>query len=345
MGNRKLSKRQKERIQSIQERRRERANLKNSIGDKALEDLADLGSETTGTVVTNYGAQVDIEGDREPFVGTIVRCFKRANIDSLITGDRVVWRPAEPQGVVVAREPRQTELIRPDNYGKLRPVAANIDRIAIVFAAQPSPQSNLLDRYLVAAEAQGIEPFLILNKTDLLDHQSYPQVDKLLQNYQFIGYKIIRVSVKSSEGIDQLQTYLSQHNSIFVGQSGVGKSSLINQLQPENNSPVGPLSAATNEGTHTTTASKLIHLNGGGVLIDSPGIREFALTHLSQESIINGFKDFRPYLGNCKFRDCQHDREMGCALLDAVAENKVLADRLKNYRQIIQSQNQSQSHK
>ena len=340
MGNRKLSKRQTQRIQSIQERQRKKAAQENP-GFELGNDTA-LGAETTGIVISNYGSQVDIEGDSEPFIGKIVRCFKRANIDSLVTGDIVVWQPTEESsnqigGVVVARQLRQSELVRPDNYGKLRPVAANIDQIGVVFAALPSPQSNLIDRYLVAAESHNIEPFLVVNKDDLLIKNSYPEIQQLIDKYQFIGYKVICVSAKTLNGMDQLANYLSKHTSIFVGQSGVGKSSIINALQPHNNSTIGPLSETTHEGTHTTTASKLVHLNNGGMLIDSPGIREFALNHLDQETIINGFRDFRPYLGNCKFRDCRHDKESGCALLEAVAEGKILSERLKNYRQIVQS--------
>ncbi|MDG2018226.1 MAG: small ribosomal subunit biogenesis GTPase RsgA [Porticoccaceae bacterium] len=337
MGNRKLSKRQQERIQSIQNRRREKAESKKHLDDKTLENLDGLGTETSGTVITNYGSQVDIEGHSEPFAGKVVRCFVRANIPSLVTGDNIVWRPAEPQGVVVALEPRQSELIRPDNYGKLRPVAANVDRIGVVFSVQPAPQSNLLDRYLVAAEAQGIEPFLVLNKTDLLDQQTGSEVDSILESYKSIGYEVIGVSAKNNGGMDALKSYLTNKSCIFVGQSGVGKSSLINQLVPDNNSAVGPLSEATNEGTHTTTASKLIHLNTGGVIIDSPGIREFALTHLNQEAIINGFKDFREFLGYCKFRDCKHETDAGCALVEAIAAGKLQQQRLDNYRQIINS--------
>ena len=339
MSKRKLSKRQKQRIQSIQERRRERAEDKGIGTEDLQDDMQDLGPETTGTVITNYGSQVDIEGDKEPYQGRVLRCFKRANIESLVTGDKVVWRPAEENGVVVARQPRQSELMRPDNYGKVRPVAANIDRIAIIFAPQPKPQSNLIDRYLVAAESHNIQPFIVVNKSDLLIDNQYPQVDQLIENYKFVGYEVICASAKDLSGIDQLKAHLAQHTSIFVGQSGVGKSSLLNVLQPLNNSAIGALSVATNEGTHTTTASKLVHLEGSGVLIDSPGIREFSLTHFDRESISYGFKDFRPYLGKCKFRDCQHDKEIGCAILAAVAEGKILKDRLHNYRQILQSQN------
>jgi ribosome biogenesis GTPase len=337
MGNRKLSKRQQERIQSIQNRRREKADSKQYLDDKTVESLDGLGTEISGTVITNYGSQVDIEGHSAPFSGEIMRCFVRANIPTLVTGDKIIWRHAEPQGVVVALEPRQSELIRPDNYGKLRPVAANIDRIGVVFAVQPAPQSNLLDRYIVAAEAQGIEPFLVLNKTDLLDQQSDSEVNAIIESYQSIDYQVICVSAINHGGLDQLKAYLVDKSCIFVGQSGVGKSSLINQLVPENNSAVGPLSEATNEGTHTTTASKLIHLDNGGVVIDSPGIREFALTHLNQAAIINGFKDFRPFLGHCKFRDCKHESDAGCALVAAVASGELQQQRLDNYRQIINS--------
>jgi ribosome biogenesis GTPase len=342
MSNRKLSKRQTRRIQSQQERQRVKATQDNS--DLELNDHSMLGPETTGIVISHYGSQVDIEDRSEPLTKENVRCFVRANVDNLVTGDFVVWQPTDENsdrtgGVVVARQPRQSELIRPDNYGKLRPVAANIDRIGVVFAALPNPQSNLIDRYLVAAEAHDIQPFIVLNKADLLTDNHYPEIQQLIGNYESIGYRVFSVSAKTEDGIEELASYLSQYTSIFVGQSGVGKSSIINVLQPDNHSAVGELSEASQEGTHTTTASKLVHLNSGGLLIDSPGIREFALSHLDQEIIINGFRDFRPYLGRCKFRDCQHDKESGCALLAAVAEGEVLAERLQNYRQILKSLN------
>ena len=340
MAKRNLSLRQKNRIQSIQERRRERAILKNSVSDDELENLTQLGPEVRGTVITNFGAQIDIEGLDDSYRGKIYRCHIRTNLEPLITGDIVIWRHAQPNGVIVAREPRNSELLRPDPYGKLRPVAANVDRIAIVFAAKPTAYSNLIDRYLIASEAQDIQPVLVINKIDMLEGGEHPYIQQLISDYKTVGYEVLPVSVKTGEGMDELKAYLASHTSIFVGQSGVEKSSLINQLQPEANILVGALSEGTEKGTHTTTASRLFHLENGGHLIDSPGIREFAVTNLSDEQIIDGFIEFRPFLGQCKFRDCKHKVELGCALLKASEEGKILDVRLMNYRNILASQDE-----
>ncbi|MGB0450422.1 MAG: small ribosomal subunit biogenesis GTPase RsgA [Porticoccaceae bacterium] len=340
MAKRNLSLRQKNRIQSIQERRRERAILKNTISDDQLESMNQLGPEVRGTVITNFGAQIDIEGLEGNYRDNIYRCHIRANLEPLVTGDTVIWRHGEPNGVIVAREPRSSELLRPDPYGKLRPVAANVDRIAIVFAAKPTAYSNLIDRYLIASEAQNIQPVLVVNKIDMLKGGENSYIEQLISDYRTVGYEVLKVSVKTGAGIDALKDYLAAHTSILVGQSGVGKSSLINQLQPDANILVGALSEGTDKGTHTTTASRLFHLENGGHLIDSPGIREFAVTNLSDEQIIDGFIEFRPFLGQCKFRDCKHISEQGCALLEAAREGKILDVRLQNYRNILASQDE-----
>lgn len=337
MSKRKLSKLQKSRIQSIQEQRRERAKDENSIDIEKIDQLGELGPEIIGTVISNFGVQVDIEANEGDLVGQVIRCHIRSNLDSLVTGDQVIWRLAKPHGVVVARMDRHSELVRPDSYGKLRPVAANIDVIAIVFSSKPIAFRNLLDRYLVAAETQNIRPILILNKTDLITNGNFPESTQIVKDYESIGYHVFRTSARTDEGIEGLQKFLSNKTATFVGQSGVGKSSIINRLQPKANTLVGPLSTGKDKGTHTTTVSRLFHFGNGGILIDSPGIREFSLTHLSQEQIINSFIDFRPYLGHCKFRDCHHKNEPGCKLKDAVVRKKILQSRLDNYHQIIVS--------
>jgi ribosome biogenesis GTPase len=264
------------------------------------------------------------------------RCHLRANVDSLVTGDRVVWCDGDPMGVVVARLPRDSELSRPDPQGDIRPVAANIDQIVIVIAPCPEPHANLVDRYLVAAEAVGIEPVILLNKTDLLaeDPALAARIDDLLAPYPALGYRVLRTSVLDG-GAGELTPALTGRTSVFVGQSGVGKSSLVNLLLPEAGLRVGALSEHRQKGTHTTTTATLNHLDCGGVLIDSPGIREFGLWHMSREQVERGFREFRPHLGHCRFRDCRHEAEPDCAILAAVHAGAISARRLDSYRNIV----------
>lgn len=333
MSKRKLSRQQAWRVEKVQEERAKRAGRRDVDAQDALTG-GDLGPEQEGLVVAHYGTQVAVES--EP--GSSQRCHMRANLEGLVTGDRVVWCEGDPMGVVVAQQERHSVLSRPDPYGKLKPVAANIDQIMVVIAPFPEPHANLIDRYLVAAEAVGIEPVILLNKLDLLDANPSLQtaLNELLTIYPSLGYQVLRTSIKDS-GLEELHSALRERTSVFVGQSGVGKSSLVNVLLPEAGIRVGPLSENTQKGTHTTTTAQLLHLNCGGTLIDSPGIREFGLWHMSKEQVEQGFREFRPLLGTCKFRDCQHEQEPGCAILQGVESGVVSEKRLDSYRRIVAS--------
>lgn len=350
MSKRKLTRKQAWRIEKIQQERAARAEKK-EVRISIDESEGKLGAEQEGLVIAHYGTQVEIQGLKDiTEIGgdTVKRCHMRANLGSLVTGDRVIWRDADPTGVVVAVLPRSTELSRPDPHGDMKTVAANIDNILVVIAPLPRPHSFLVDRYLVAAEAIGIKPVIVINKIDLIDDKNRHIIQDLVDLYASLGYDVIKASTTLGNGLHDLTHFLRHKNTVFVGQSGVGKSSLIKKLLPHQNLRVGALSTSTQRGTHTTTTAQLFHfplVNGdsGGRLIDSPGIREFGLWHMSEQEILEGFVELHPYIGQCKFRDCQHKQELGCAILKAHEDGHIHPRRMASYmalREIIEEQNQ-----
>lgn len=338
MAGRKLTRRQAWRVKKIQDERSKRAERKQQQADTLL-DEQNLGPEQQGLVTAHYGTQVEVVAAEDESRRKRFRCHLRANLGSIVTGDRIIYRfhPGHGTGVVVAVSPRDSELARPDATGQTKAIAANIDQIILVFAPYPEPHGNLIDRYLVAAHTLGIPALLLMNKQDRIDESNGTAIEALLAIYQQLGYPLLRVSTKTGLGIGQLEQQLAGHTSIFVGQSGVGKSSLINTLLPGVGARVGALSEATQKGTHTTTTAELFHFPAGGDLIDSPGIREFGLWHMSAEDVFAGFKELAPLIGQCKFRDCRHQGEPGCAVLKAAESGDIGKERLASYRHIVQS--------
>ncbi|ELP1877955.1 small ribosomal subunit biogenesis GTPase RsgA [Vibrio vulnificus] len=310
-------------------------------------DEAMLGDSRRGLVITRFGQHADIE-DAETRL--IERCNLRRGIESLVSGDKVIWRKglesmAGISGVVEAVEPRTSVLTRPDYYDGLKPVAANIDQMVIVSSVLPELSLNIIDRYLIAAETLGIEPLLVLNKIDLLQEAELATYREWLADYEKIGYKILYVSKRSGAGIAELEAQLQDRINIFVGQSGVGKSSLVNALIPELDIEEGEVSEQSGLGQHTTTAARLYHIPSGGNLIDSPGVREFGLWHLEPEEITKAYLEFRPYLGGCKFRDCKHADDPGCIIREAVENGEISEVRYDNYHRIIESMAENKANR
>ncbi|MFZ5723738.1 MAG: small ribosomal subunit biogenesis GTPase RsgA [Pseudomonadota bacterium] len=337
MSGRRLTRQQRERVQAQQTRRIERLAARDDSDD------AQLGPEEEGTVITRFGSHIDVEtADRS----AILRCRLRTNLDNPVSGDRVVWRRSPSRvegeadgGVVVALLPRRSELQRPDNYGKLKTVAANIDHAIVVFAPLPAPSSALLDRYLAAAEHSRLSPVLLLNKSDLTATPGHAEAERLTALYRRTGYRVLHCSSRTADGLDELRDFLRGRTCVFVGQSGVGKSSLVNALLPDAALATREVSPVSGLGQHTTTAARLFHLpttdgTPAGDLIDSPGVREFQLWHIDEAQLEAAWIDFRPWQGQCRFRDCRHLKEPGCALRAAAERGELATERLENFLRI-----------
>lgn len=290
----------------------------------------DLIPKQRGLIISYFGNSVAVEADD----GQVFQCHLRRNQELPVVGDRVIWQlDSENTGTISEIEPRRSVLARGDAKGKMKPIAANLDVILIVMAPPPIFSEYLVDRYLVAAELLKIEPLIVVNKADLLNDETRNITLKMLENYRSVPYSVILSSVYNRDGMQELEHFLQGKTGVLVGPSGVGKSSIITALGNCEPIKIGDVSDK-GAGKHTTTATRLYHLPGGGELIDSPGVREFNLWPVTKQDILQSFKEFRSISG-CKFRDCQHVAEPQCEVQKAVADGKISTQRYQSYQTLM----------
>jgi ribosome biogenesis GTPase len=284
-----------------------------------------------GTIVAAFGRHYEIElAD-----GTLATGFPRGKKSPFAVGDEV---ELSADGQITGHASRRSLLYRSDAYRE-KLIAANATQLLLVVATDPSFSDMLLSRALVAAEHQGLHTTIVLNKSDLA--AALPAARKLLAPFVALGCRVVELSAKLDAS--PLLPLLAGECSVLVGQSGMGKSTLTNALVPGAAAPTRELSTALDSGKHTTTYARLYKLPNGGTLIDSPGLQEFGLKHLTPQEIEFGFAEFRPFLGQCRFRDCQHQAEPDCAIKAAVASGVIHQRRLDHFRQFI-SENRHGSH-
>jgi ribosome biogenesis GTPase len=294
-------------------------------------------SELTGTIVAAHGRHylADVGGAQSP---EFLQCVTRGKKTNVAVGDIVhLQRTSNDQAVIEKIAERTTLLYRSDQY-KSKLLAANITRLFIVVATEPSFADDLVSRALVACEAAGVEAHLILNKVDVAE--LLPRARERAGLYAKLGYPLHEVSAKADpEGtVATLMPLLQGQSSIFIGQSGMGKSSMINLLVPDADIAVREISEALDTGKHTTTFTRLYRLpetSGGGNIIDSPGFQEFGLYHLTEGMLERAFVEFKPFLGGCKYYNCRHLAEPQCAILGAVEDGKVAKIRHELYAQLL----------
>ena len=272
--------------------------------------------------------------------GVQYRCAVRRLLKTLSTdqrhvvaaGDRVLFRPAENrEGIIERIEPRHGILSR-GTRGRQHVLVANVDQLVIVgSAAEPYLKPNLIDRFLVSAEQGHLRPCICINKIDLVDPAS---LQPLVGVYGQMGYRVLLVSARTGFGIDRLRRALAGRQSVISGQSGVGKSSLLNAVQPGLGLAVAEVSAESQKGRHTTTTARLLPLAGGGYVVDTPGIRQFQLWDIAPEEVAGLYRDVRPFVSRCDFPDCTHTHEAGCAVKNAVADGWLDARRYESYCQL-----------
>jgi ribosome biogenesis GTPase / thiamine phosphate phosphatase len=280
-----------------------------------------------GLVVAAYGKRYEVELINDS--NKRISCVTRGKKNDLACGDIVdVTLTDRHEGVVESFQPRSSLVYRSSEF-KSKIIAANVTQVIIVIAAKPSFYEELLNRCLIAAEAANIKPLIVLNKCDLPETE---QVQSQLALYNQLGYPTLQLS--AAQDISRLVNHLTGHHSVLVGQSGMGKSTIINALLPLQQVRTQAISDTLDSGKHTTTAAHLYHLGKESWLIDSPGLQEFGLNHLDQNELELSLPEFRPYLGHCRFNNCKHLREPDCAIISAAGCGSINRHRLAIYQRL-----------
>ncbi len=285
-----------------------------------------------GRVVASHGRDAVVVADD----GSRVHCRLLGRKLAVVCGDRVLWQSARTEGgagVIVEVLPRASLLARISSRGDPEPVAANLTQLIAVVAAVPTPDFGLCDRYLAAAAWNSLTACIVANKSDLEDPGG--MVATVLGDYTRIGYHVVLTSKRQAGSIDALRARLAGQVSVLVGQSGVGKSSLINALVPGVEAAVDEVSRASESGRHTTTTASLYALPTGGELIDSPGVRDFSPPLPALRDVAGGYREIAALAADCRFRDCLHRREPGCRVTAAVEEGDIATRRLGSYRRLL----------
>ncbi len=291
-------------------------------------------AETPARVTESFGRRVIVEtsaGVRMP-----AELFgKRLNC---VCGDEVMIRePSQPSGdvaKVVSVSPRRSLLARTDSRGRTEPLAANLSLLIVIIAPEPEPDLFIADRYLAGAALAGISGALIVNKSELAGACD-PDFQASVSDYERAGYPVLRVSAKNEPTVEPVRALLAGASAMLVGQSGVGKSTLTNRLAPASERATRALSDSTGEGRHTTVSTALFRLSNGGELIDSPGVRDYAPPPVEDAMIQVGWPEILKLAPECRFNNCLHLREPGCAVTAAVTDQSLSARRYESYKRLL----------
>jgi ribosome biogenesis GTPase len=296
--------------------------------------MSDDAAETPARVIESFGRRVTV-ATRD---GAVMPAELFGKRNSCVCGDEVTIRlPLQSSGdiaKVVTVAPRRTFFARTDSRGRTEPLAANLTLLAVIIAPEPHPDPYIADRYLAGAALAGVTGIVVVNKSDL-PAAGEPQFEELVREYEAANYDVIRLSAHRVETVAPLKARLADEVAMLVGQSGVGKSTLTNALAPESSRPTRTISGSTGEGRHTTVSTALFRIPGSGELIDSPGVRDYAPPLVEDANVQVGWPEILALAPQCRFNNCLHLREPGCAVTEAVAAGRISARRYESYKRLI----------